>query len=136
MKKYIVLVIVVVVSYVAGRYSAPEKVRTETVTVEVEKEVVKKKKQIVKVKENTDGSKETVIITDTETDEKSRSHSEMETKEVTSRSKFNISVLAGTSVPINMVFGVSATKPILGPIMAGAWGLSNGTVGLSLGINF
>lgn len=136
MSKYIAIIVLVIVAYASGRYMSPEKVRVETVTVEVTKEVAKKEKKTVKIKENIDGSKETVIVTDTETDEKSHSNSQMDTKEVINGSKFNISVLAGTSVPVNMVFGVSANKAILGPITAGAWGLSNGTVGLSLGLNF
>ncbi|MFN9955213.1 MAG: hypothetical protein ACK55I_19125, partial [bacterium] len=83
-----------------------------------------------------DGSNETVIITDTKSDEKGKSNTDIKNKEVTNKGSFNISVLAGSSVPINGVLGVSATKSVLGPITVGAWGLTNGTAGLSVGLNF
>ena len=75
MNKYIVIILIAVGAFFVGKHFAPEKVRVETVTVEVTKEVAKKQKQTVKIKENKDGSKETVIVTDTETDEKSSTHS-------------------------------------------------------------
>jgi len=130
------VIVIIVIAFCVGRYTSPEKIKTETKIVEVEKEVNKKQKQVVKIKENTDGSKETVIVTDTETDEKVTAHSETQTKEVTNPRKVNVSILAGTSLPINMVLGVNVSKPILGPITAGVWALNNKTAGLSLGFNF
>lgn len=136
MNKYIVIVLVATGGFFVGKHFAPEKVRVETVTVEVEKQKTKNQKKKVVIKENKDGSKETVITVDTSVEEKDKTNTDSKVKEVTNSSKFNISVLAGSSIPINMVFGVSANKAILGPVTAGAWGLSNGTVGLSLGLNF
>lgn len=136
MSKYIAAVIVVVIAYAAGRYTAPEKIKTEIKTVEVEKVVTKVQHKKVVIRENKDGSKETVIITDTKSDEKGKSNTDIKNKEVTNKGSFNISVLAGSSVPINGVLGVSATKNVLGPITVGAWGLTNGTAGLSVGLNF
>jgi hypothetical protein len=136
MSKYIAAVIVVVIAYAAGRYTAPEKIKTEIKTVEVEKVVTKVQHKKVVIRENKDGSKETVIITDTKSDEKGKSNTDIKNKEVTNKGSFNISVLAGSSVPINGVLGVSATKSVLGPITVGAWGLTNGTAGLSVGLNF
>jgi hypothetical protein len=136
MSKYIAAVIVVAIAYAAGRYTAPEKIKTEIKTVEVEKVVTKVQHKKVVIRENKDGSKETVIITDTKSDEKGKSNTDIKNKEVTNKGSFNISVLAGSSVPINGVLGVSATKNVLGPITVGAWGLTNGTAGLSVGLNF
>lgn len=137
MKYFVVMVIVVVVSYSFGRYMAPEKVRTEiqTVTVEVEKKVNKKQK--VYIRENTDGSKETVIVTDTTTDERSKGAQRTDSKEVvSSKDKLNVSILAGSSLSLQPIVGASAHKNFIGPITLGVWGLSNGTGGLSVGLNF
>lgn len=129
-------VIIIVIAFCAGRFFAPEKIKIEVKTVEVEKVVTKIQHKKVVIRQNKDGSKETVIITDTKSDEKGKSRTDIENKEITKKGSLNISVLAGSSIPINGVLGVSATKNVLGPITAGAWGLSNGTVGLSLGLNF
>lgn len=134
--KYILFVIVIIVSYATGRYMSPEKVKTEIKTVEVEKTTTKVEHKIVKIKENKDGSKETVIVTDSRSGATTNSRSQTETKELINKGSFNISVLAGSSIPINGVLGVSATKNVLGPITVGAWGLTNGTAGLSVGLNF
>ncbi len=55
------------------------------------------------------------------------------------KSVLNLSALAtvdpkaGRYVPI---YGISVTKEVFGPFTAGAFGLTNGTLGLSVGINF
>lgn len=55
------------------------------------------------------------------------------------RSRINISALAsvdakgGNMIP---VYGISANKEFIGPITIGAFGLTNGVVGLSIGVNF
>jgi hypothetical protein len=136
MRNYIAVIVLAVIAYAAGRYMSPDKIKTEVKTVEVEKIVTKVQHKKVVIKENKDGSKETVIITDTKSDEKGKSNTDIKNKEVTNKGSFNISVLAGSSVPINGVLGISANKNILGPITVGAWGLTNGIAGLSLGINF
>ena len=136
MRKYIAVIVLVVIAYATGRYMSPEKVKTEVKTIEVEKIVTKVQRKKVVIKENKDGSKETVIVTDTKSDEKGKSNTDIENKEVTKKGSFNVSVLAGSSIPINGVLGVSATKNVLGPITVGAWGLTNGTAGLSVGLNF
>lgn len=136
MKQWPITIVLVVAAYLAGYFLSPHKIKTETKTVEVEKIVTKVVKQKVRIKENKDGSKETVIITDTKSDEKTDIDSKESNKEVTNGSRLNISVLAGSSFPLNWTFGVSATRQVLGPITFGAWGLSNGTFGLSAGLNF
>lgn len=129
-------VIIIVIAFCAGRFFAPEKIKVEVKTVEVEKVVTKVQHKKVVIRQNKDGSKETVIITDTKSDEKSKGKSQTDTKEIVNGKKLNVSALVGTTFPLNPVFGVSANKEILGPVTAGAWGLSNGTFGLSLGLNF
>lgn len=136
-KKAIGGVVVVIVAFYAGKYSAPEKVRVETVRVEVEKKVDKEQRKKVVIKENKDGSKETTIVVDTSVKENTKANSESSVKEVISRSRINISLLAGATIPLSPpIFGISAQRDFIGPITIGAWGLTNRTIGLSLGLNF
>lgn len=55
-------------------------------------------------------------------------------------SKYNISALAGYDLShprsLTPLYGVSVTKQVLGPITVGAFGLTNGVLGVSLGVNF
>lgn len=56
-----------------------------------------------------------------------------------SRATWNISVLAATSQKSHfgqLDYGVSATKELIGPVTVGAFGLTSGVVGASIGINF
>ena len=39
----------------------------------------------------------------------------------------------GDRIPL---YGISANKEFIGPITIGAFGLTNGTIGLSIGVNF
>lgn len=136
-KKYILFAIIIVISYATGRYMAPQKIKTEIHTVEVEKEVTKVEHKIVKIKENKDGSKETIIVTDSSSNQRSKEKDSFASKEVTVRDTLNISVLGGISFPLSQpVIGISAQKNLIGPVTMGLWGLSNGTVGASLGLNF
>lgn len=70
------------------------------------------------------------VITD-----KSKIVTEDKTKLNTARSKVNISALVGTDFS-KPVYGLHANKELLGPISVGVFGLTNKTVGLSVGLNF
>jgi hypothetical protein len=51
----------------------------------------------------------------------------------------NVSVLVADDFSRGLLiptYGVSVTKQVLGPMTVGAFGLTNGTVGVSVGINF
>jgi hypothetical protein len=105
--------IIILIAFFVGRFYAPEKIKIEVKTVEVEKVVTKIQHKKVVIRENKDGSKETVIITDTKSDEKAKGKSETDTKEIVNGRKLNVSALAGTTFPLKAVFGVSANKQIL-----------------------
>lgn len=141
-------------TYAIGRWAAPEKVVVKKEIVEVEKktdssssEANKQKDTETHIIEHPDGTKETVITTH-ENWEKNHSDnsssisssSEKDSKEVTnSRSKVTISAMGGVNLDSLIgppILGVSATKPILGPITVGLWGLSNKTLGASVGLTF
>lgn len=153
--KYGILFPVLIVSFGIGRYSAPEKVRTETKIVEVEKKSTKKEVDTDKHKEtkvveviNPDGTKTTttIIVEDTdqkkkETDKSSRKSNYDTVSEVSrSGSRISLSALAGSDLrnlhALVPVYGVAANKELLGPITVGVFGMSNGLAGVSLGLNF
>jgi len=53
-------------------------------------------------------------------------------------STLNVSALVGTD-PMNSfkpLYGFSVSKQFIGPVTIGLWGLTNSTVGISLGLNF
>ncbi len=157
--KLVIVVVYSVTVFAVGRYMAPTKVVTEVKTVEVVKtkevsatDKKKKSKKKIVIVENTspDGKKEktTTITDDTVTTDKSKevstsdsSKSTESRKEVTrDTSKVTLSFLAGaqftTGDGLPLVYGGSITKPILGPITLGVWGLTNATGGFSLGLTF
>lgn len=145
-------------TFAAGRWSAPEKIKTETKIVEVEKKVSvsdkdKKEKRHKKTekKEVTkpDGTKEVItIITDDKTSEQSYKETQVssnekttdEKKEVTkSSSRTHLSALAGIDVTKpskGLTYGLHVSREILGPISIGIFGFTNGTAGCSIGLSF
>lgn len=152
--KVILVVVYTAVVAASAYYFAPQKVQIveKEVKVEVEKkdtDVTKKGHvdTVTKIKKNKDGSTVTVIhevqddktsveVKDdkTETDSKDKSTTIEKSKGVT-----NLSVLSGINVsqPGNpILYGASVNRSILGPITIGLWGLSNGTCGASVGLNF
>jgi len=153
--KIAIAVVALLAAFAAGRYLTPEKIQivTQTVTAEKKTDVT-----------NTDDKKNTVTVvhevrspngivdtttTTTVSDKRdtssrstdSKSESTMVDKTITtSSSKVTVSALAGAKIVdpgVNpLVYGVSLTKPILGPITVGVWGLSNSTIGASIGLTF
>jgi 23S rRNA pseudoU1915 N3-methylase RlmH len=130
-------VIIIVIAFYCGKYSAPERIKTEIKVVEVEKEVKKSEHKTIKIKQNKDGSKETIIISDTNTEEKSKEKTTEEKKEIIRNAKTNISLLVGGAYPISGPhYGLSVQRQLIGPITLGAWGTTNNNFGLSIGLNF
>lgn len=135
-----IAVVALSTSFAVGRYTVPEKIKEVTKTVEVEKKDEDKHKVTHTTKDTkTDGETivDQTVTEDTvkhETDNKDSSS----TKQVTAgESKVTISALAGLSIPNSTpVYGLAVTKPILGPLTIGLFGLSNGTCGASLGLTF
>lgn len=145
--KIIISIAALVLAYTSGRYMAPTKVITEVKTVEVEKKQSKtdaereKHKKTVII-ERPDGSKETTITENTDTSKKTDSSSDSRTdsssRKVVERGiGANISALGGIRLDgYTPVFGASISKPVLGPITIGIWGLSDKTLGASVGLQF
>lgn len=154
--RIIICVTVVATAFAFGRYSAPATIKIETKTVEVEKKAVDKESSIkVDTKKTTvkktikkpDGTLETtitvVVDNSKQKDKKDKTVAVEEKtieikKEVTKASdKVTISVLGGVNLnKVGMLYGASISKPILGPITVGVWGLSDASVGASVGLTF
>jgi hypothetical protein len=83
-----------------------------------------------------DGSSTTTEIID----DKSQTETDAITKTpVASRQKTNISAIVSEDIRhLNSTpaYGLSFTREFIGPVTLGAFGLTNGTVGISLGVNF
>jgi len=151
-----------VIAFVAGRYSAPATVETRTEyltrtqvvrTTHVRQVTDTKWKTVVVTKP--DGSSVATSVGETHTDTKTSetAHSSSDTKSVASnkteisRPDWQISALVGvngrsvlnainSTGPLTPTFGVHVSRRVLGPVSAGAFGLSSGDVGLSIGLNF
>lgn len=144
-KNYILLILALVVgAYAFGRYSAPVKIETHTITVEKE----------IKVKdtETQDHSKTTIVIkkdgtkiitkqNDIDTKVKSTDNIDIKqdsTKIITNKHPIlTIQAMMGYDFnSADRVYGASASKNFIGPLRFGVFMLSNKTVGITMGIDF
>lgn len=137
------------VSFAFGRFLTPAKVVIETKIVEVEKKekktVSNKKRRVTTVViTKPDGSKEEHKTVDTDantnTDEKSQKDRAEQTKKetVSQGGKVSLYVLGGAAISplLAPTFGLHVSTQTIGPISVGAWGLSNISGGISLGVTF
>jgi FtsZ-interacting cell division protein ZipA len=146
--KVIIAVIVLAVTFATGRWSASQKTTktTEQVTQTDVKADVKDthtKTTITETKQPT-GVDTTVTVIDQVQDDKSTENDNTKTQiqqtvTPTSKSKLNISVLGAEDFSKGFTeptYGLSISKEVLGPLTVGAFGLMNGTVGISVGLDF
>lgn len=139
-KVLLTLVCIILLSFAIGRYTATigKSVDTKSSTQIDETKNTETHTTITQTKDP-NGQVKTVTTIDSNTSTKI---DEDKTKEshtqVSAQSKINVSALVGNDFnnPFLPIYGVSASKEFLGPITVGAWGLTNGTIGLSLGLNF
>ncbi len=74
--------------------------------------------------------------TDTKRDETETGSSSTTTKPVDRNWRVGVLVGSETKWPLVPVYGAQAERRLFGPVVVGAWGLTNGTVGLSAGLEF
>ncbi len=152
--KIIIVSVALLVAFAFGRYSAPEHVKIETKIVEIEKKVIdtdtlrdRHREVVIKEIVKPDGTKEKVTTTveDSNTSRKTRteeetSRTENRSEEITRGSKVTLAALIGSPLRLNSsfepIYGGIISKPILGPITVGVWGMSNNTAGFALGLTF
>jgi hypothetical protein len=147
--KIIAAVVLLLGAFAFGRFSAPEKVKIQTVEVEKKTEDKQAASHDDKVTTITqvqkpDGTKTTTtVIADVKDvhvdDKKTDDVTKTETKEIDrSSAKVTVSALMGVNItnPGVPMYGISISKPILGPITVGVFGFQNGLVGASVGLTF
>lgn len=148
-KKLLVISILVGLAVLGKMSCAP--IKTEVKTAETTTKVEQTKTDTDRHKETTttetvkpDGTKETTtkVVEDTTRKTLTKdSETDKKTSDIVkdSSSKISLSLLVGADAH-NLfsppVYGLSLTKPVLGPITAGIWGLSNLTFGVSVGLTF
>lgn len=145
--KVIASIVVVATSFAFGRYSVnqpsiktKEEIKTDSTSNTDKDTRTTKTKVTVKTP---DGTEKTTETTDTTTTSKTTKQTDSDTniqQIVESKSsRINISVLGandfsrGALIP---TYGISASKEFIGPITVGAFGLMNGVVGVSIGLDF
>lgn len=139
--KVIAIVGALVLAFVGGRYSIPQSATTST---EVSKEHDTGKTHTITTTTETkspSGEVKTVTTTDTvATTDSTKKQTNTETTVVAAKhSALNVSLLGGYDVihrEGSLQYGMSVTKEVLAPLTVGVFGLNNGTLGLSVGINF
>lgn len=103
-----------------------------------DKQVSADTKKITVVITAPDGKKTTTETTevDTHVSTDTKKSVEVTVKPVTP--VINFSALAGVEMnnKYQPLYGISVSKEIIGPVTGGLWALSNGTLGVSIGVNF
>ncbi len=159
-QKIIITTVSLAVAFATGRYTVPVKVKTEIKTVEVEKIVYKEKKNTTRknnktttiVEHKTKDGDDTITTVIKDNDDthtvassdttKNDNKQKDDKKEVVKESgHLTISALAGTNItgiPASqgIIYGGEIQRNLIGPSVIGIWGLSNGTCGASLGLEF
>lgn len=154
-KKMIISVVVIaLVSFAAGRYTAKSKEIKETnkkedITKNTEKTTNKHKKTKTVVITNPDGSKKEVTIIDENTKSDTNKNENIKkdtstktTTEYGSKNTLRFGGLAGVNLSQGAqgfsqpIYGGYISRQLLGPVEIGAFGLSNGIVGTSIGLSF
>jgi len=139
-------VAILLVTFALGRYSVnvvSVKTKESVAQVDVKKDtqnVVTKTHEVETKKP--DGTVQTTIDTTiqavTKNDDKETQTDKVDqTVTAAKTSTVNISLLAGYHYgDTSPLYGASVSKELLGPITIGLFGLTNGTVGASVGVNF
>lgn len=124
-----------VAAFALGRYTGQRpavEIKETAVTKQVQDVETKKTTTIVK---SATGEVKTVITEDTVSKTKTDKSVVTKTKDAAT---LNVSLLVGYNYrsPSLPIYGVMVSKKLLGPIAVGAWGMTNNTAGISLGMEF
>ncbi len=121
------IIICVGVGYFLGKRSVSQ-TKTETQQTNTTKTV------ITKIKDKA-GREKTITVIDSKTDTKAKTVQPTPVKST----KTNISAIVANDFNNHLpkpIYGVSFNREFIGPITIGAFGLTNGTAGVSIGFNF
>ena len=137
-----------ILAFAVGRYTARKEAQIIVRIVEVEKKhtQVEENKEIKRheervITETPDGTKTTKTVVDTVTDAKKTAETKQESKTISDvkvKESFRIYGIAGYRLraPREPIYGAGASAKVLGPVEAGVMGLTDGTVGVTVGISF
>lgn len=143
--KIIISVVVLLTTFALGRYSAskPDTTFNQTTQTDTNKHVDKDTSthSVATTTKAPDGTIKTVVITDIVSKKDTTIQKDIKTDTTatsTSKSdKVTIALLGGLNTITRLpVYGGSVSKELLGPITIGIWGLNNGTIGMSAGLEF
>lgn len=136
----VAVTIVIIVAFALGRLSAPDVSTTSSQTTNTEKHQDKDVHEVVEETHLPDGTVKVkkTIDSSTKTDVEKSSTKQTEKIVAPTGSKVNVSgIIANDGFrSLTPIYGVSVSKEIIGPITAGVFGLTNGIIGASVGINF
>lgn len=131
--------VALLIAFAGGRWTSPVKI-VETERKQTNTDRDKHRETTTTETVTPGGTKTTVTKTteDTKTERKTDTV-DTKTKETGSSSKVTVAALAGvrlndlTKAP---VYGLSIQRPLLGPLGAAVWGLSDTTLGVGISLSF
>jgi len=131
--------ILLALGYGLGRYIQPAKIETKIEQVVKEVEVVKKnivvKERIIKQKDGTEITERTTEDRSTETTDK-KSESSSSTVVTNKKPDWRVNALGALNKDRDITYGLQVERRILGNISAGVYGMTDKTIGLSVGMEF
>ncbi len=143
--KIVLSLLALVFAFAVGRYTAsgPD-ITQKTETESKENKVVDKDahvKTVIIETTNPSGvvQKTTTITADTTTVSQDKKATSIDSETVTTAKKpmINVSALSGIDFKTKLpVYGAAVSKEFLGPVSLGVFGLTNGTLAVSIGISF
>lgn len=135
--QFSILLVLLLVSFAFGRYSVTSNQKPEVEIAKTKDQVkdVDTHEVITRVKSPT-GEIKTVTTIDTSS--KTQTATEVSKAVIpVKNAKLNVSALVAFNHDFEgPKYGLSVTKEGLGPFTGGIWGLNNGTLGFSLGVDF
>jgi hypothetical protein len=138
----IIVIVLIAASFAVGRYSArANKTVVQTTQAKTDEEKDTHTRTTITDTKKPDGTDTKVEIIDQVQNDDTQSTATSQTQTtITSKSSIlNISVLGANDFHAGLfapTYGLSVTKEVLGPVTVGAFGLMNGTIGVSVGLNF
>jgi hypothetical protein len=139
----IVLAIALLVSFALGRYSSTLTTTTTQHTATKTNDDIKTQTHaLIVTLKRADGDVQTTETIDSTADNKLIQDQQTTAKTVVQtqkQSQLNVSLLVAEdlSQPVLVPrYGLSITKQLVGPVTFGLFGLNNGTLGVSIGLNF
>lgn len=128
----------IILSFALGRYSARTASQKQAAISHAVTKAETHEHKVTTITQDKKGDTKTIIVEDQTSETAGASTSTVhESTPVSKYHPLNISALAAIDFHTGLpVYGASVSKEILDPVTVGAWGLNNGTIGVSIGIDF